>query len=70
MLHVKSWIHEVYIFLIQLFTQQLDGLAKALEMDNFPLPEEFNHVIYIRIIGKAKDIVVSDTSFLLWERIA
>ena len=35
-------------------------------MDNFPFPEEFDDIIYIGIIGKPKNIIISDPGFLLW----
>ena len=67
---VEGWIHKIHIFLVQLFPQQLDCLAKALEVDDFPLPQELDHVIYVRIIGQPQNIVIGDPCFLLWERIA
>ena len=65
-LHIKCRVHIIYIFLIQLFPQQLNGFAEALEMDDLPFPEEFDHVIDVRIIGKPQNIVVSDAGFLFW----
>ena len=67
---VEGWIHKIHIFLVQLFPQQLDCLAKALEVDDFPFPKELDHVIYVRIVGQPQNIVIGDPCFLLWERIA
>ena len=50
LLHINSRIHAVYIFLIQLFSEQLHSLAKTLEVIDFPLTQEFDHIVYIRII--------------------
>ena len=51
-LDIKCGIHEVYVFLIQLFPQQLHCFAKSLEVDNFPFPKELDHIVDIRIVGK------------------
>ena len=50
-LHIDSRIHVVDISLVQFFSQQLDGFAKALEVDDLPLPQEFNDIVYIWVIG-------------------
>ena len=39
--------------------------AETLEVDDFPLPQESNGIPHIWIIGKAKDIIVRHTGFLL-----
>ena len=65
-LQIDGRVHAVDIPLIQLAPQQLDGLAEPLEMDDLPFPEEFDDIIYIRVIGKPQDVVVGDTSLLLW----
>ena len=69
-LQIKCRVHKVHVLLVQLFPQQLDGLAKTLEVDNLPFPKELDHVIYVRIIGQPQNIVIGDPCFLLWERIA
>lgn len=55
----------VHIFLIQLLPQQLHGLTKALEMDDFPLTQEFDHIVHIRVVAEAQDVVIGDPGFLL-----
>ena len=65
LLHIDSRIHAVYIFLIQLFSEQLHSLAKTLEVYDLPLPEEFDHIVYIRVIGEPEDIIISDSCLLL-----
>ena len=49
-LHIKSRVHIIHILLVQLFPQELDGLAEALEVDDLPLPQEFDRIIHIRVI--------------------
>ena len=66
---IKGWVHEVHIFLIQLLPEQLDSLAKALEVNHLTLPEEFDYVVHIRIIRQPENIVIGDPGLLLWERI-
>lgn len=51
--------------MVQLLPQQLDGLAEALEMDNLPLTEELDHVVHIRVIGQAQDVIIGHSCFLL-----
>lgn len=64
--HIERRIHAVNILLIQLLPQKLDRLAKALEVHDFPLPQEGDHIVDIGIIGKPQDIVVCHPGFLFW----
>lgn len=64
-LQINCGIHTINITLIQLFTEQLDCLAKALEVNNFPLTQEFDYIIHIRIIGKPENIIISGSGLLL-----
>ena len=50
-LHIKSWVHIIYIPLVKLFAEQLQCFTKALEVYDLTLPEEFDHIIDIRIIA-------------------
>ena len=63
---IKGGIHIVHILLVQLLPQQLHGLAEPLEVDDLPFPEEFDHVVHIRIIGKPQNVVIGDPGLLLW----
>ena len=65
-LQVDGRVHAVDVPLIQLPAQKLYGLSEPLEMDDLPLPEELDHVIHIRIIGKPQDVVIGDPGLLLW----
>ena len=64
-LQVDGRVHAVDVPLIQLPAQKLYGLSEPLEMDDLPLPEELDHVIHIRIIGKPQDVVIGDPGLLL-----
>lgn len=70
LLHIKCRIHKIDVLLIEFFTQKLDCLAEPLEMDDFPLAKEPNHIVYIGIVRQPQDIIISDTRLLFWERIA
>ena len=63
---IDGGVHGVDIALVQLPAQELDGLAEAMEVDDLPLPQEFDHIVHIRVIGKPQDIVIGDPSLLLW----
>ena len=64
--HIDGWVHKVYVLLVQFFAQQLHSLAEALEMNDLPLPQEFDDIVDVRIVGKPQDIVIGDPSLLLW----
>lgn len=38
-------------------------------MDDFPLPQEADHVVDIRVVGQAEDVVVGEAGFLLRRQI-
>ena len=65
-LNVKCRVHIVHIFLIQLLSQQLHRLAEALEVDDLPFPQEFDHIVHVRIVRKPQDVVVGHSCLLLW----
>ena len=50
-LHVKSRIHVIHIPLVQFFPQQFNSFTESLEVDDFPLPQELNDIIDIRIVA-------------------
>ena len=65
-LQIDGRIHAVDIALVELPAQQLDGLAKALEVDDLPLPQEFDHIVHIRVIAEPENVVVGYSRLLLW----
>ena len=40
--------------------------AETLEVDDFPLSQETDDIVDVRVVGKAEDIVVGEAGFLLW----
>ena len=50
MLFVECRIGQINIFLIHLFLCQTYPLAKTLEVDDLPFPQEADHIVDIRII--------------------
>lgn len=66
---VNCGIHIIDVLLIQAFPQILASFAKALEMDDLPLPEEFDDVIDIRVVRQPQDVVIGRAGLLFWERI-
>ena len=50
-LFVESRVGKVHVFLVHALLGQGDGLAKPLEMDDLPLPEEADDIVDIRVIG-------------------
>ena len=69
-LQIDGGVHAVHILLVQLLPKLFNGLAETLEMDNLPLPQEPDHIVDVRIVGKPQDIIIGHPGFLLWERIA
>ena len=56
--------------MIQFFSQKLDRLTEPLEVNHFTLPEEFDHIVHIRIVAEPQNVVIGHPGLLLWERIA
>ena len=65
-LHIKCWIHGIYVFLIQFLPEKLNCFAETLEVYDFPFPKEFNDIVYIRIVRKAQDIIIGHPCLLFW----
>ena len=62
---IDGRIHAVDIALIQLPTQQIDGLTEPLEVYDLPLPKELDDVIDVRIIAESENVVIGCTGLLL-----
>ena len=62
---INGGIHKIDILLVELFAQQLDRLAEALEMHDLALTEEADDVVHIRVVGKPQDVVVGQAGLLL-----
>ena len=64
-LHIEGRVGGVDIALVQLFPEQLGGFSEALEVDDLPLPQEFNNVVHVRVVGQAQDVIIGYPCFLL-----
>ena len=62
---VKSGVVEIDILLIHLLLNLAQTLAKALIMDDLTLTQEADHIVHIRVIRQAQDIVIGLTGLLL-----
>lgn len=63
---VKGWVGKIDIFRVHLLFAQPQALAKALEVDDLPLPQEADDVVHVRIIAETQDVIVCDAGFLFW----
>ena len=64
--NIEGRIHIVYVLLVQFLTEKLNSLSEALEVDDFPLSEELDYVVYIRIVAEPKNVVIGHPGLLLW----
>lgn len=65
-LQIERGIHAINIFLVQLFPEELDAFSKALEVDYLPFPKKLYYISDIRVVDKAKDVVIGQPRLLLW----
>jgi hypothetical protein len=63
---VESGVAEVDVGGVHLFLAQADAFTEPLEVDNLPLPQEADYVVYIRVVGQAEDVIVGEPGLLLW----
>ena len=63
---VKGGVGEIDVFGIHFLLAQPQALAKALEVDDLPLPQEADDVVYVGIIAETQDVIVCDAGFLFW----
>ena len=65
-LFVKGRVDQIDVFLVHPVLRQPQSLAEALEVDDFPGPQELDDIIDIRIIAQTKDVIVCRAGLLLW----
>ena len=53
LLYINSRVHIVHVLLVQFIPQELDRFTKALEVNNFPLSQKFDHIVHIRVVADA-----------------
>ena len=61
---VKSRVGEVDVFRVHFFLAKPQTLAKPLEVHDLPLPKEADDVVYVRVVGKAQNVVIGEAGFL------
>ena len=61
----RGIIHIIILFVAALVLADAQCFAESLVMHDLSCAEEFNNVVYVRIVGKAKNVVVGYASFLL-----
>ena len=63
-LFVKRRIKCVIILAVQTVSDIAQGFAEPLKMHDFPLPEEFDRVAHIRVVGQPEDVVICGARLL------
>ena len=64
-LFVEGRIPAVEVFLVHFVLGDAESIAKALVVDDLPLPQEANGIAYVGIVDQAQQIVVRDACLLL-----
>ena len=62
---VEAGVDIVDIFFVQPLSCEAKPLAETLKMDDLSCTQEFDDVAYVRVVGKAQDIVIGHARFLL-----
>ena len=50
--------------MVELFRHETQRLTEALEMDDLPLTQESNHVIYVGIVREPENVIVGGARLL------
>ena len=61
---VKSRVGEVDVFRVHLFLAKPQTLAEPLEVHDLPLPKEADDIVYVRVVGKAQNVVIGEAGLL------
>ena len=61
---VEGGVGQVHILGVHPLLTQAQALAETLEVYDLPLPQEADHVVHIRVIRQAEDIVVGHAGLL------
>ena len=61
---VEGGVGEVDVFGVHALLAQAQALAKALEVDDLPLPQEADDVVHVRVVGQTEDVVIGDPGLL------
>lgn len=66
---VVGGIAAVEVFRIQIFLHRTECLAEALEVDDFPLPQELDGIPHIGVVTQPEDVVVRGACLLLRRKV-
>ena len=62
---VESGVAEVDVGGVHLFLAQADAFTEPLEVNDLPLPQEADYVVYIRVVGQPENVIVGEPCLLL-----
>lgn len=62
---VKARVAGIEVFGIKIILNYTHCVGKTLEMHDLTLTQEFDNVVYVRIVGKAQNIIIGRASLLL-----
>ena len=62
---IEGGVGEIDIFLVHPFLGPVNGLAKALEVDDLPLPQKTDDVVDVGVIRHTQNVVIGHTGLLL-----
>ena len=62
---VEGGVGKIDVFRVHLLLAHPQALTEALEVHDLPLPQEADHVVDIRVIAQAQDIVICEPRLLL-----
>ena len=68
-LQIHGWIHGVNVALVQFLPKQLHCFTKSLEVNDLPFPQEFDHIVHVRIVRKPQDVVIGNPCLLLGSQV-
>ena len=63
---VEGGVGEIDVPGVHLLLAQPQTFAEALEVDDLPLPQEADYVVYIRVVGQPENVIVGEPCLLLW----
>ena len=62
---IERGIHVVHIFLVHFIFCQSESFAEALEVNDLSLPQEFDDIVHVGVVGQPQNIVIGFPRLLL-----
>ena len=62
---IKLRVKGIEVFAVQLLLSNAQHFTEALEVDDFPLPQEFDDIPHVRIVCQAQNVVIRCSRFLV-----